>query len=237
MASRIHPKLRFWRKAVLLGVVQAVFYLVILYVAKLIGFSVSTSTVIYFVALILCVSLLIPILFYRTTSFSRSNSVFNDFVHHFEDVGGQIIDNTFGFETYSRLYNEELSQMQCSGIDICRELLRRKECRDNKELEFHLRIKLAKFLVKEDRYNDAIEELRAAISIRPKDLVANFFAGENYERLGESSGAIRHYTSALNDPAAASKQIREFVESQIKRVQVKGPRKAGPQTGFRYMSH
>lgn len=237
MTSHIHPKLKFWRKVALLGMAQVVLYITIFYIAKLIGFPVSTSTIISIVALILCASLLIPILLFRTTSFSRSNSVFNDFVSNFEDDGGQIIDNTFGFETYTRLYTEELNQMQCSGIEICQELLRKKECSENRDLEFHLRIKLAKFLMKEDRYNEAIEELKTAISIRPKDLVANFFAGENYERLGESNGAIRHYTSALNDPDAASPYIREFVESQIKRVQDKGPRKAGPQTGFRYMSH
>ena len=127
--------------------------------------------------------------------------------------------------------------MQCSGIEICQELLSRKECSENKDLEFHLRIKLAKFLMKEDRYNNAIEELKVAVSMRPKDLIANLFAGENYERIGESQSAIRHYTSALNDPDVSSPYIREFVESQIKRVQNKGPRKAGPQTGFRYMSH
>ena len=237
MTSRIHPKLRFWRKVALLGVVQAVLYIIIFYVAKLIGFPVSTSTIISIVALILCSSLLIPILFFRTTSFSRNNSVFNDFVCHFEDVGGQIVDNTFGFETYSRLYNEELNQMQCNGIEICRELLSRKECSENRDLEFHLLIKLSKFLVKEERYSDAIEELKAAVSIRPKDLIANFFAGENYERIGESQSAIKHYASALNDPDVSSPYVREFVESQIKRVQDKGPRKAGPQTGFRYMSH
>jgi len=46
-----------------------------------------------------------------------------------------------------------------------------------------------------------------------------------------------NYASALDDPDVSSPYVREFVESQIKRVQDKGPRKAGPQTGFRYMSH
>jgi len=240
MASQIDPKLRFWRNILLGGLIQASVYLFILYVAWLIGFPITTSIILFVVVVFVCISCGIVIfgLFgSRSLNDDRNLSTYDHFKGRFDDLGGKLIDEAFGQKIYTSLYSQELSQMPCNAIDMCRELLNRKECSENRDLEFHLRIKIAKFLVKEDRYNDAIEELKVAVSMRPKDLIANFFAGENYERIGESKGAIRHYTSALNDPDAASPNIREFVESQIKRVQDKGPRKAGPQTGYRYMSH
>lgn len=235
----MNPRHRFWRNAFLLGLLQAVLSLIILYTTKWIGFPVSTSTfiIVCFIFLIVCLSFLAPIISSRSIFTGRDFPEFDRFVRRFDDAGGKLIDDAFGHKTYARLYNEEISQMQWDAIEICRDLLGQKESRENEDLQFHLRIKHARFLIKEERYRDAIKELNIALSIRPTDLIANFLAAESHERLGEGEAATMHYIAALEDPASVSRGIRETVESQISRVQNNGPRIAGPQAGFRFMTH
>jgi tetratricopeptide (TPR) repeat protein len=87
---------------------------------------------------------------------------------------------------------------------------------------------------KGDAYPKAAEALRQAVQVKPNNLVANFRLAAIFEYLGNGVEAIRHYEAAMGDPSLVSQSLKTFVQSQIERVKVQGPRKGSKVQGLRY---
>jgi tetratricopeptide (TPR) repeat protein len=155
----------------------------------------------------------------------------------FEESGNRIIIETFGTETFQKLYMDELNWLPKVAIEVCNELVGKKESKANPDITFHIYIKLAKFYARDGRLKDAIRVLRDALLIRPTNLIANYRIATLLESVGSGDDAISHYQLAEEDQLV-SKDLKVYLETQIRRVRTEGPRQKGPwdDSGFQWMT-
>jgi hypothetical protein len=84
----------------------------------------------------------------------------------------------------------------------------------------------------EDR--NSITALKLAITLRPKDVVANFRLARAFERIGSAKETIEAYEAALLDPSIDSEALKGFIAAQVQRVTEKGPEQRSPIPGLIY---
>lgn len=153
-----------------------------------------------------------------------------------EKAANSIIIKTIGFREFVRLYLDELSTMGIVREELYKEVLATNEISLKDELKFYIYVKAAKSALKESNFEKELSYLKQAVSINPDDLVANYRLGSSLERAGNGSEAISSYEAALSDPLISTRELREFISIQIRRVEARGPAKKPPMPGLRYMA-
>lgn len=116
------------------------------------------------------------------------------------------------------------------------DLLANPRIQNDLNLQFLTYLKLSQVAFKGYDDEKEVEFLRKAVSIKPIDLIVNYRLGNALERISNALGAIAAYKSALMDPLIGSAELKDFISSQIKRVETKGPSKKPPVPGLRYMT-
>jgi tetratricopeptide (TPR) repeat protein len=81
---------------------------------------------------------------------------------------------------------------------------------------FPLRLRLGRTLLRQRRFEVAIEELRVAIALAPNDAEAHFSIGIAFELSGQRRRAARHYREALRLQPGAS-----AVEKRLRRLRLR----------------
>jgi tetratricopeptide (TPR) repeat protein len=115
-------------------------------------------------------------------------------------------------------------------------LLQAAESERDSERKFLLFLTLAVQCGKTDEYAKIVQYAQKALEIKPDDMVTNFILAEAQERLGSGEKAVKSYETALQDPAAQSPPLKEFIMAQVNRVRTEGPRKGAKIHGLRYMT-
>jgi tetratricopeptide (TPR) repeat protein len=158
-----------------------------------------------------------------------------EFEEYQEKEARKIIINKLGILVFMYL-NPTAKAMNVYQTDICKKLLNRGELKRNKELKFHIYLKLYRFYFIDEDYPKAIDALNSALNIKQNDLITNIRLAETYELLGNGDKAINTYKAikTFND---ISENSKIYFDNQIKRVIREGPKKATPMTGFRYFTH
>jgi len=155
---------------------------------------------------------------------------------HSEEIGDQLIFEAFGEKPLRKLHFEDGYRLVMHAIDICKELLQSEATKTRPDLQYHLLIRLAHSYVKDGQPRKAIENLQAALSIRPNSLIANHMMARVYEKMGKGNEAIAHYELAQEDETISS-TLKAYLVEQIQRIKVNGPREKGPfdDTGLMWM--
>lgn len=129
-----------------------------------------------------------------------------------------------------------LEELYLLGMDnFSQECSKRSEIAGDAELRFYLFAKKANYEVMGDNFVQAEECLREALSIEPNLFILWLRLAEVRERLGAGPEAVAAYERAL-EQAPENPQIKEYLSTQILRVQTQGPRKQLPLQGFRFGS-
>lgn len=109
------------------------------------------------------------------------------------------------------------------------------EKKNNKELA-------AFFLAAKQAYKSADimlahNKLQEAIKLYPNNFIAHFKYAVSCEKIGDANEAIVAYKAALDNIQLGSKNLIEFIEKQIIRVETKGPNRRGAIPGLQYVIH
>lgn len=83
----------------------------------------------------------------------------------------------------------------------------------------------------------AHNKFKEAIILYPNSFVAHFKYALSCEKLGNEKEAIIAYKAALDKMPFFSKNLGEFIERQIKRVETEGPNRKGSVPGLQYVIH
>lgn len=101
------------------------------------------------------------------------------------------------------------------------------------EAKFYIYTKLARGAFRTTDYQKAAAYLDKALSLNPRDAVANARLAVTYERLDDGKHAVQYYQAAEGDPKNTN-EIRNFFRREAQRVSVKGPRAASWLAGIRF---
>lgn len=167
----------------------------------------------------------------------RTSREYEEADEAFEEEANGLILEAFGPELFQQLYLDDLNSYPSVGIDICTEMLRSDKSSTSPDLRFYLFAKMAKYYARDKRPTEAIGSLRAALSIKPANLIANYRIATLFESLGSGNDAITHYERALEDKTV-SPSLEAYMAKEIQRVRVSGPRQKGPwdDSGFQWFT-
>ncbi len=167
-------------------------------------------------------------------SSNRSNGELARLENSLESKAKELIVSNLGKILYLEL-NPNFSPINVNQTAICKKLLELEEVKNNTELKFHIYFKIFKFLFIDESYQKSISALNSAIEINPSDIITQICLAETYEYIGNGEKAIDAYNK-LFKINHISNSLKKYVEAQIERIIHKGPKKAPPMTGFRYMT-
>jgi tetratricopeptide (TPR) repeat protein len=134
---------------------------------------------------------------------------------------------------FNQFYLAELYSLSMERFS--QECAKRTEIVADDELRFFLFAQKANYEAMADNYASAEECLREALSFDPNIFILWLRLAEVRERLGAGPEAVAAYDRAL-ELAPEKPPIKEYLRTQIHRVQTQGPRKQMPLQGFRYVS-
>ncbi|MBN1474173.1 MAG: tetratricopeptide repeat protein [Syntrophaceae bacterium] len=181
----------------------------------------------------------IPFFLYVITSARKSyvrDSEFTSLEKRFEKEADDLIIQAFGGKKYFELFEAEMNQLDlCGTKNEYIKLLKEPPASANELLRFHLFVKLAKFYIKDGRYEESIECLKNALSIKADSLVVNMRLAIASERAGNGDDAIKYYEEALKDNTIKTDHLKKYIFSQIERVKEDGPQKKPLIDGYRWL--
>ncbi len=151
-----------------------------------------------------------------------------------ENDSYETITKLLGNKIYREL-NPTLSSIDVYQTSLCKELLNQSDINNN-NLRFHLYLKLYKFYYMSESFNNALNAISKALEIYPNKLIIKIWLAEAYEYTANGKKAIDEYESILK-LKSISYDIKYYIERQVERIKLEGPRKAAPVTGLRYMSY
>ncbi|MCP3873247.1 MAG: hypothetical protein GY699_08865 [Desulfobacteraceae bacterium] len=99
-------------------------------------------------------------------------------------------------------------------------------------IKFPLLYKLGILSKKDRSYQKAISYFNMCLEAKPNDLLLNYIQGQCFEREGNGDFAIESYQKASCEGAMLSKNLKQYIDDQIKRVEIKGPSKKPPNPGL-----
>jgi len=143
----------------------------------------------------------------------------------------ELIFKKLGKEGFEQMLVEEF--MNVDGT--CLQWVGSKEVQADPDLKFYILAKLANVHIKEDNYDQAAACLEEALSLKPDNLLLNLRLAEVHEARGGGKEAIKAYQTALEHAYVAN--LQSYLRRQIERVKTKGPRKAAPMPGLRYVTY
>ncbi len=230
-------RIKFWIKSVIIGVgysclVASMFHFMNKFIPVL-NFN-SIYVLIIGIIISICVPFFVEY-FYKNGNILPSKYKYIEEL--FETDGNYLIIEKFGKDTFNKLYQEDLNQINLYGIETCCELLKNNEIKP--ELKFYLHAKLAKYQLKEDQKNKAIDNLKIALSISQTDFIVYLRLSEIYERKGNAEESIFYIMKAIPLITKNKKNsgLIKYLNNQIQRIKIEGPRKDPPMSGFRHMSY
>lgn len=94
----------------------------------------------------------------------------------------------------------------------------------------------AKAAIKEKDYNIAINSLKKAKSLRPNDLILNYWLGRIFEYTDEQESAVAQYNIAQEIAKNISSCISDYLDIEKERVELRGCKSEPKLLGFRYGS-
>jgi tetratricopeptide (TPR) repeat protein len=145
----------------------------------------------------------------------------------------KILIKAIGWFSCQRLYLSELGEISWSEGEQYKDIIKKINVED--EDKYYIYIRAGYVLKTKRKYENSIVKLEKAIEIHPATLVPTFMIAQSFERLGEAEKAILAYKTALEDSYCKSNNIREYLNDQIQRVQIKGPSKKSPMSGLRHL--
>ena len=185
-----------------------------------------------FLIIIILVLSILYLLLWKTPSSDRKYKELASLENIRENASKKKICEMLGKSIYIEL-NPNHTPMNIHQTDICKELLKQDDVKNNNELMFHIFNKLYKFYFIDEEYINAIEALNFALAINPSEIITNVCLAEMYEYIGKGDKAIKTY-EATKIMCSLSSNLTKYIDNQIVIVRKKGPRKAPPITGFRY---
>jgi len=172
-------------------------------------------------ALAAVISIAIPMI--RSNFFPSDRDCATEYAFHeqrLEKEMLQYISDSLGPDTLSRLFSQP-GQYRASAGDYLEQLLTQKNVRQNPDIHFALLLSLARFHEKNGTPRSSIALLTAALEIRPQQFVTRMHLAGNYEWIGETEEARRHYRILLEHPETLSAAMKKWVASHLKNVQLK----------------
>jgi len=164
------------------------------------------------------ISIALPML--RSNFFPSARDCETEYDFHEKRLEEQIhrrIDDTLNQGTFDRIFSPD-GQFCDSAGDFLSRLLGEEEVHRNKELQFFLRMILARFYEKHGDPHASIEQLTQALEIDPHHFIVNFRLAANYEWIGAVDNAARHYRRALLDSGGVSRGMRKLTAAHIQRL-------------------
>jgi tetratricopeptide (TPR) repeat protein len=132
----------------------------------------------------------------------------------------QHISDSLGPDSLNDLFSQP-DQYRASAGDHLEQLLTQENVPQNPDLHFALLLSLARFHEKNGTPRSSIALLKAALEIKPQQFVARMHLAGNYEWIGETEEACRHYRILLDHPETLSGAMKKLVATHLKNVQLK----------------
>lgn len=148
----------------------------------------------------------------------------------------KLVMKTFGSFTYINYIQDGFNEISSAQEEICTRLQKEDTIKNNYEALFNILIKMNKIALKQDNFEKEKAILFSATKINPNDLIANYRLAVCYEMEGSKDEAIKHYLLATTDSYLTSNQLRKFILSQIKRIELKGTMNRPPVLGAKYLA-
>lgn len=136
------------------------------------------------------------------------------------------------------LGEEVLIRLRANPIEaeeIFKELVSKTKVKENSDDYFLALLGVGRALWEFSEIDGAIEYLRRAGNIKPKNLVVNVELAWANEAKDNADAAISCYEEALQDPTITP-QITNYIKTEIERVKTKGPRAVPPLSGLRLLT-
>ena len=156
--------------------------------------------------------------------------------HIIDSTFRRTIVRTYGYFVLLRYLLNQMGEISPFNEEFFQKLLKESSGSIDGDSHFTVYVKLAEFCHKNGLHDKEKLYLESALEEKPADLVAHFKAAVASERLGDSSSAMEHDASALQDPSSASEQLRNFITAQISHVATSGPRKKPPIPGLKFLT-
>ena len=203
---------------------------------RVLPFSFSSIEIVIFPILFLIIEVLTCFFLYRyylkALSSDRKNKELASLENVRENESKEKICEILGKRIYIEL-NPNVTPMNVYQTNLCKELLKQDEVKNNNALKFHIYNRLYKFHFIDEEYIKAIEALKSALAINSSEIIVNVCLAETYEYIGRGDKAIKTYETT-KIMCSLSSNLTKYIDNQIERVRKKGPRKAPPITGLRY---
>ena len=164
------------------------------------------------------VSLALPMI--RTQYFPNARDCAVEYDFHEKRLEEQIrrkIAGTLGQEALLRI-DPNAAGPDDAAVQYIHSLLEKGGGRLDAELRFSLLVTLARYYEKSGDPHASIEHLVGALESNPRHFIANVRLAMNYEWIGATENALRHYRGALEDPGGISRGMKKLAAAQIKRL-------------------
>jgi len=167
------------------------------------------------------ISIAIPMI--RSNFFPSDRDCATEYAFHEQRLEKEIIqqiNDTLGPDALNRVFSGP-DQYQASAAEYLGQLLEQENVRQNPDLHFALLLSLARFHEKNGDPQSGIPLIKAALAIKPQQFVARMHLAGNYEWIGSTEDARRHYRIVLEHPETLSGAMKKLVATNLKNVQDK----------------
>ncbi len=227
------------RKVQTFAIIFLFFLIIPVYIFALWVLPFSISTIIKYAILVLLIGLtaifVYVVLAQKIPSSDRICRGLALLENEIENESYSIITKTLGKKIYREL-NPTVCSIDVNQTDLCKDLLKQSETIKDTKLKFHIYLKLYKFYYMSESFDDALGAIRTALEIDSDKIIVKIWLAEAYEYTANGKKAIDEYES-IKKLDSTSSEIRIYIDKQVERIKQRGPGKAPPVTGLRYMSY
>jgi len=199
------------------------------------GYISSAIIIVYAPPINALIGSIIAFIIYQYVSLSRFfGSRRGEFEYEYrndlaEKVIQKLVLRTFGICTFIKYFQDKFNAIRTTQKDICQSLLQKPKIAQDNENLYYIYYKLSNLELREDNFKEETKMLSYAIAIKPHDLLANFRLALCCEMDGLVDDAINYYKLASNDPYLISNEIKKYILSQVKRIEMRGPKNRPPE--------